>query len=551
VSVFALVFLSLVAFVPQTFRPPLAGRVVVVFVAIAIGVPLVALLAARGDRGARWAIVFLAWAVVSAALSHAPVAWTGTFFSLTGFILVAGMVAFYGIGRALPEDAIGALTTAVLAGAAVNAGIAIIQAFTSLDAFDLPLYDNRTTGLLGNPVFLGALCAAAVALLPPLLNRRRLLGTGVAFLLAAGTQLSGTRNALAVLVAVVLWAMFRTRGLRAALLGVAVAAGIAFGATVHPPGTQTALARLETPSGLSNRVENWREAGVALTHRPIVGYGPGRFRAAATPYRTPELARIGPDRLYEDAHNVVVEYATTTGIVGVILLLGWWVTAAFQAGRGGQAELVVATLALLVHHLFEPQEFVLTPLMLLLAGAAAARIRLAIPGTVHVAQIVTGTVALALAGAMLVGDFTYRGADLDFNLDRAKRATTLLWPWARPVTLQTRIHLFRARAEKDPRELPLALAGAVKARAREPDDPAQWIAVAAIEAQLGRQADAATHYAGALQRNPWSTEALRERADGLDALGRRDQAAACRAAAQVQTRSGSALRRSRSECLRP
>src|SRR5436305_11491399 len=73
VSVFALVFLALVALVPQTFRPPLAGRVVVVFAGIAVGAPLAVLLAIRGNRAARWATAFVAWAALSAALSHAPI----------------------------------------------------------------------------------------------------------------------------------------------------------------------------------------------------------------------------------------------------------------------------------------------------------------------------------------------------------------------------------------------------------------------------------------------------------------------------------------------
>src|SRR4051794_28267916 len=135
ILLFGLVFLSLVAFVPQAFRPPLAGRAVVVFLAIGVGVPLGVLLAVRGDRTARWSMAFLAWSALSAALSHAPIAWTGTFFSMTGFVLVAGMVGFYSIGRAMPDDAASALTTAVLAGAGVNAGIAMLQAFTSLESF--------------------------------------------------------------------------------------------------------------------------------------------------------------------------------------------------------------------------------------------------------------------------------------------------------------------------------------------------------------------------------------------------------------------------------
>ena len=75
--------------------------------------------------------------------------------------------------------------------------------------------------------------------------------------------------------------------------------------------------------------------------------------------------------------------------------------------------------------------------------------------------------------------------------------------------------------------------------------------MAAIEAQLGRQQQAAATYAGALHLNPWSTQALQGRADALAAVGRHEAADACRAASEVETRSGSALRRSRSECLRP
>jgi cytochrome c-type biogenesis protein CcmH/NrfG len=93
------------------------------------------------------------------------------------------------------------------------------------------------------------------------------------------------------------------------------------------------------------------------------------------------------------------------------------------------------------------------------------------------------------------------------------------------------------------------LATAREARAREPREPKGWIAVAAIEAQLGRPADAARDFAGALRLNPWSEQALSGRADALDALGHDAQADACRAATRLHTHSGSALRRSRSACV--
>jgi O-antigen ligase len=549
--VFALILLALIAHAPQTLRPSLVGRAGVLLIGTAVGLPLLARLAAAGDRTARWGCGFVLWAALSATVAGTGLAWTGAFFSLTGALYVLALGAFWAIGRVLPEDALPAVATALLVGAGVNAAIAVLQSFTALDAYDIALYDQRATGLMGNPVFLGTLCASAIALVPTVVRRRPVLAAAATALLAAAAQLSGTRNALAVLVAVTLWAAVRSGRARGALVVAAAAAGLALGTFAHPQVGETAVARLQGPSGVAMRVENWREGLVAVRSRPVFGYGPGRFGTAVSPHRTLRVAREGPDRLYEDAHNLFVEHLVTLGVVGLGLLVVWLGSTARLLRRSRAPELVVFAGALLVNHLVEPQQLVLTPLMLLAAAAALPRHRAALPHgrAGGAATGVLAAIALLMAGTLVLGDVTYRGADLDFDLAGARRASTLLWPWARPVTLLTRIHLYQARTQKDPHEISLALATAREARAREPQEPKGWIAVAAIEAQLDRHADAARDFAGALRLNPWSEQALSGRADALDALGRPAQADACRAATRLRTRSGSALRRSRSACV--
>ncbi|MEY2565578.1 MAG: O-antigen ligase [Actinomycetota bacterium] len=516
---------------------------------VAVGLPLLVGLVRSGDRPAMWAAAFGLWATGSTVASGSAISLTGTFFTVTGLIVTIGAVAFYAIGRAVPADGIGPLGIAFLVGGAANAFVAVLQGIVGLEVYDIWFYDGRATGLLGNPVFLGALCAAAMAFVPRVLAARLDAGVALAFLLAAGTQVSGTRSALVVLVVVVAWGAVRLGTRRGLLLVAAVVGGIAFGSVVHVQGS-TAVNRIQSPEGIANRVENWREAGLAVMERPVVGWGPGRFRAAATPHRTPKLALIGPDRLYDDAHNVFVEYAVTTGLVGLALLVGWWVTSVRLGWRTTHPELLVAAGALLVYHLVEPQHITLTPLMLLLVGAAAPRRAPAAARATRWAQGALAAAALVVAGVLIVGDFTYRSADTDFDLARTRRAATLLWPWARPLSTQARIHLFLARTQKDPSEIPPALDAARRARRREPDDPDRTIAVAAILDQLGRHDESARTYVDALRLNPWSEQALTGRADALDALGRHEAAAACRAATRLQTRTESALRRSRSVCLR-
>ena len=111
---------------------------------------------------------------------------------------------------------------------------------------------------------------------------------------------------------------------------------------------------------VSARGALWGNAVSAIEEQPLLGYGPGRFATAVSPHTSVEVARYtGGDVLYADAHNFVVEYATTTGLVGLLLLFGWLIS----AGRRARGPLVGFVIAVAMSMLLQPQYLGLTPLV--------------------------------------------------------------------------------------------------------------------------------------------------------------------------------------------
>ena len=546
---FALVLVSLVGFLPSSQRPALTVGIVAALAGTAFGLPLLVGLFRGGETTARLGAGFALWCVVAAAASGAPLAWTGEYQSATGAVFCLAMVAFWALGRSLPASVVPMVAAGFLAGAAINAAVAVLQRLVDLSAMDVYLFDDRSTGLLGNPVFLGACCATAVALLP-MLARKSLPGAlALAVLLGAGTQMSGARNSLVVLGVAGLWSAWRCGTRRGAALLVALAVGLAAGGALQG-NTETAGARLQSTTGVGPRLDNWGAGIGAAFDRPLTGVGPGRWRAATSPRRTLALARMGPDRLYADAHDLPVEYLATTGFVGAGLLMAWLGALALALRRGARPELAAAALALLAFHALEPQHVTLTPLMLLLAGAAVTRRDDAASSKATTAvQAVLVVVVLVLGARIVVGDLLFRSGELDFALDRTEQASRLLWPWPNSVVTEGRIHAYQARTQKDPRELVAALDAARRARRLEPENPLRSIAVASFLGQLGRHDEAVREFGQALELNPWSQQAFNGRAESLVALGLDNQARACRTATQLDARPDDALRAARRRCL--
>jgi len=111
----------------------------------------------------------------------------------------------------------------------------------------------------------------------------------------------------------------RARVLVGGVLALAVLASLLVFAT--PVGSR-ALGTLAGAEPVRDRVLLYGEAWEAFLDRPVLGWGPGNFEAAATPHRSLELMRIfGPLLYYTNAHDLFIEAFVTTGAFGGLALL--------------------------------------------------------------------------------------------------------------------------------------------------------------------------------------------------------------------------------------
>jgi O-antigen ligase/polysaccharide polymerase Wzy-like membrane protein len=323
-------------------------------------------------------------------------------------------------------------------------------------------------------------------------------------------QVAGGRFGAALLAAAVAGAWRAAGGRTAALLAVCLGAGLLLGtglARQNGGVSVTSRASVAAASGVRPRLESWASARHAIAERPLLGHGPGRYRGATGEFRTLRLARDeGPDRLYADAHNLVVEYGVTTGLPGVALLLAFLALAIRRAGW--RMPLAGFALLVLAMHLVEPQNVGLTPLALLALGAAAplaAAPRPAVP--IGVRGVAVGA-AVVLAGTVLLGTYHLEQARLDFRLADADDARRLLPPWPEVRNHTARIYAFRAKSLRDPALLAAARHWRWQVVVADPDDPAWWNDLAEAELNAALTRPAARHFAEALRRNPWSVRAM-------------------------------------------
>ena len=95
-------------------------------------------------------------------------------------------------------------------------------------------------------------------------------------------------------------------------------------------------------STLGKRLDNW-EAGLrAFTDRPVLGWGPANYLAAASLY---DRAAAQTNRARDRAHNEVLERAVTGGIPGLLAWLALWGATFATAWRGARRSGPQGTLA--------------------------------------------------------------------------------------------------------------------------------------------------------------------------------------------------------------
>lgn len=451
---------------------------------------------------------FVIAAGLSTAFSHNPtLALLGPSGSGTGLVFVGALVAAWALGASTTGRDRQDLATALLAGAVVNATLALAQARFDLQGFGLGLFDARSAGLLGNPVHLAALLAAALALAASRLRphgRRMALPVAV---LAGGLQASGSRIALIVAASIVVGLALLWRSWSSVLLVVLVAAGIAVGSLAgRVEGVQTGSSRLQGGVGDSStraRLYTWADAGQAVVARPVTGAGPGRYLTATTPYRNLGLARIaGGEGYFRDAHNFVVEYAVTTGLLG-LATLAVFLALAIRRARGPLAWFAAA---ILVVGLVQPLFVGTTPLAFLALGAAGPA-----PGVRRRrsrAAALPTIAAVPLALLLLTGDARVETARLDGNPPALLRAARWLPPWPETASIAGRLFIVEARVARRDAEFLQALHWHREAVRRDPEDPRWLNDLGALELAGGDPNAARTAFLRALARAPYSRGAL-------------------------------------------
>jgi O-antigen ligase len=499
-----------VASVPVVGLPTWAVRWALLPVLAGLGLPL---LVFTGERAARWALAWLAWAALATALAPQPVvAFWGEYRVGTGLLFLAAVAGAFAVGARAGAGAARPIATALLAGCTVNAVIAIVAQLADLAAFGVAPFGGRAVGLYGNPVYLAELLAGGLWIA---LRRSDRKGGAVAVVvIAAAIELSGSRAAFGLMVAAALAAAWKAPG-RRVVVAAFVAGGIGLGAAVATvaPGSATGTDRVSTvavaDAGVAPRTATWDAALASLGSRPLWGWGPAGTLAATGPRRTLTVARDeGPDMLFADAHDLVVESAATTGLVGLALLVAWLACAVGTARRSrsrsegllGFAALVAAV------SLVEPAHVGVTPLAALALGAAGAWAT-ATPRR-RAPAIVIGVAGLAASAWLLSGLIALHQADLAGAPVAAQAAARRLPSWGEPDAVVGRLVAYESITHRDARLLAEAITWWRAAAGRDRADPARWNDLAGALEHAGDLPSAAAAYRHALADNPWSARAL-------------------------------------------
>lgn len=511
-------FLLPVAFSPENYHRFWSPKAAVCLLLIVPGLAALARLVRSGSRAAMAAALFVGAAGVSTLLSDNPVlSLTGSANWGTGWLFVATLAAAWALGSVISEERRRQVVFAIIAAALVNAVVAWLQARGLVPP---PLESpGRAAGLMGNPVHLGALAAGGVWLVGDRIGRdlRSMLWLVPVGLLAGAAQLSGGRSGAGLCLLAVLAVVGRAGlGSRAGLVKSAAVIGAAvIGILLAPAGAEGAAlgsARVvgaQSTQEVGLRFDLWRTSLDAALERPVLGWGPGRFQAATSPRYTPEIAGGGVVA-WKDAHNWVVEYAVTTGAVGLLLLGGWLALAARTSGGPLAGFAVVVGLLMLV----EPQTVGLAPLAFLALGVAN-RDR-PVFGVwsgrgFGRALVAAGSVVSVTAAVFLLAGqaFLYR-AFLDTSVSSFDKAHALLPPWPEVAYVGSRTEAFYGLHSEPHARRSLALAR--EATRRDPADPSTWSYLANIELKWGTGGAANQALDRALERNPWMANALQVRA---------------------------------------
>lgn len=292
-------------------------------------------------------------------------------------------------------------------------------------------------------------------------------------------------------------------------------------AVLASAGTISSTSRLTDEGGgggVGTRVTMWELGVEGATERPIQGWGTGRFRSATSHRIDAEFAAAeGPDKLFFDAHNIVVEQLVTGGIVGLVLTGGF----VWSIARKVKGPLAWFGLAIGASLLIQPLSIVTVPLALLALGIAStepfgpprserSRVQALVVGSTLVLVAVGAIVGLLVA---MTARQVYV-AETEHSVEAIDSARRFFSRDPALSDTKTQVHQSEAMTFETPEAHAAALASARRTVELEPTRPNWWIRLALVELGSGTGSDeervAAARAAldRALERNPWSHQAL-------------------------------------------
>lgn len=340
-------------------------------------------------------------AVVSTVLSvNLTISLVGGYYRYEGlFTILAYLAVFFITTQFLRLERLNLLIYALLASAGINAVYGIFQHYgydfikLSGKVFEL----TRSSGALGNPVFLGALLVSTISL--PLAKffagrnwTSRVLFFFIFLLFAVSLVFTSTRAAwlgLGVLLVVVALLFPRRAGLRyaapIAILVVLAAVLVFLFSRVYFPGAGTIAARafsMFQPKGsAATRLDMWKGSLKLIRDRPLLGSGWENFEGTFPRYGTKFL--MSQEELPDRPHNQLLYVATSAGLWGLLAYLWLIIGVYFLAFRyvlslgslSGKRVWVVAALAGVTGYVVQEQFSIstagVTPIFWLFLGVIA------------------------------------------------------------------------------------------------------------------------------------------------------------------------------------
>lgn len=513
-----------VAWIPR-FLVPTTPRMALMLCLGLLGLVALGRSALRRDVAALALVAVLCSAVVSALLSPGPV------MSLKGDITGWMSVAFYAlaagwwaIGREVGDGARRAVPILLTVGLALNAIIGVAQVGLGINGGVLASFAGRASGLMLNPVYYASFAAGVSAYWTMrAAERARWTSVGISGATAFATGISGSRVAIAVVLAFAVFVVALRRAWSATYaLGATVAGLTAAAVFTSLASEQGTIDRFGGGESVRGRAGIWRYGLDAFLDRPVFGWGLNHFGTATRPRLTADyVARYGHNDVRQpwiDPHNIGVMLLVSLGVVGVVFVGAFVVAACCGKVR---APLLAAAVATGLTWSLQPATVHSLPVAMLLLGLAVrptptsendaskvadpANLSRQAIGVLEGAALAVGA---ALGTYLLMTTFLLSSAGRSGDLDAvvARAAWLPLDPFVEDYV--ARVHRKAALADDGNQAelLEVSLQWAERAARRQPS-PQAWNLVAEIELLAGRPDRARDAVGRSLEIQRWNPTA--------------------------------------------